>query len=46
MGRSSRGGSARDKLLSPIVETGPAGDDIVCALKGYSNRVVLTIQVS
>ncbi len=40
------GAKASGKLLSPVVETGPLGDEVVGVLKGYTNRLVLTLEGS
>ena len=38
--------TAPEKVSSPVLETGSLGDDIICLLKGYTNRLTLTIKVS
>jgi hypothetical protein len=43
---SSTGAKPSGKQLSPIVETGPLGDEVVGVLKGYANRLVLTLEGS
>lgn len=45
-GGSSTGAKPSGKQLSPIVETGPLGDEVVGVLKGYANRLVLTLEGS
>lgn len=42
----STGAKPSGKQLSPIVETGPLGDEVVGVLKGYANRLVLTLEGS
>ena len=47
-GKSTGGGgagSSSSKVLSPLIETGGLGDDVLGILKGYSNRLVLDIEV-
>ncbi len=36
---------ADSKEFSPLIETGALGEDVLSIVKGYSNRLVLQIEV-